>query len=146
MTLPKNETGIPDSIVGTGRTGSTVTHIRYSVFRIFLLTSFLVGLPVPGRGGGASLVVWLSTAKAQGAQGFKGCGLSLCGPLSDKGKNNRTQRSLRLSGGGLQSECLGINATCRHKSRNAHISSSFFIRGKQTAGLSVHRLVLFDGI
>ena len=31
----KNETGIPDSIVGTG---STVTHKRYSVFRIFLLT------------------------------------------------------------------------------------------------------------
>jgi len=116
MTLPKNETGIV-----------TVTHIHYSVFRIFLLTSFLVGLPVPGRGGGASLVVWLSTAKAQGAQGFKGCGLSLCGPLSDKGKNNRTQRSLRLSGGGLQSECLGINATCRHKSRNAHISSSFLL-------------------
>jgi len=41
MTLPKNETGIPDSIVGTG---STVTHKRYSVFRIFLLTAYLVGL------------------------------------------------------------------------------------------------------
>ena len=33
MTLPKNETGIV-----------TVTHKRYSVFRIFLLTSYLVGL------------------------------------------------------------------------------------------------------
>ena len=54
MTLPKNETGIPDSIVGTG---STVTHKRYSVFRIFLLRSCLVGLPVPGREGGASLEI-----------------------------------------------------------------------------------------
>jgi len=33
MTLPENETGIV-----------TVTHKRYSVFRIFLLTSYLVGL------------------------------------------------------------------------------------------------------